>query len=304
VQALRLIFADGDLTLMWKERFGHKPQVLRGKVVWITGSSMGMGEHLAYEMVKAGCRVVLSARSVQLLQDIKQKCLTYGKVKEEDILVLPLDIVDIASHKEATEKVLKTFGQIDVLVNNAGRSQRAWAIETDLAVDREMIELNVIGQMSLTKSVLPHMIERQSGHIVVTSSLAGKMGVPYSATYCLTKFAVQGWFQSLAFEMVDKNIAVTIICPGPVVSNLPAVAFTGTSGKVHGATTEKDKNRMSTERCAELMSISIANKLHEVWIARQPVLIFMYICQYLPTLGFRLLKTIGIKQIMKMREGQ
>jgi dehydrogenase/reductase SDR family protein 7 len=162
---------------MWAERFGLKPDVLKGQVVWITGASSGIGRHLAYHLARVGCRLVLSARSSDDLENVRTECLATGCLNDSDILVLPFDITDNPSHAKATEKVINTFGQIDVLVNNAGRSQRAWIVDTELAVDREMIELNVIGQISLTKCVLPHMIERHCGQIVVTSSLAGKTGI-------------------------------------------------------------------------------------------------------------------------------
>jgi dehydrogenase/reductase SDR family protein 7 len=305
LHAIWLLFADGDLTLMWYERFGQRAEVLKGQVVWITGASSGIGKHLAYQCAKHGCRIVLSARNVNQLEEVRKECLAFGRfLKSDDIMVLPLDIVDTSSHCAATDKVLKAFGQIDILINNAGRSQRAWIADTELAVDREMIELNVIGQVSLTKSVLPHMIERRSGHVVVTSSLAGKMGIPFSGTYCLTKWAINGWFHSLAIEMASKNISVTIACPGPVFSNISDVAFVGKAGQTYGQDQSNDKNRMQTSRCAELMFIAVANKLHEVWISRHPALLMTYCTQYLPTISAIYLRKVGVEKLMLAREGK
>lgn len=304
IQFFRFVFADGDLTLLWAEKLGKKPEILKDQVVWITGCSTGIGEYLAYEFAKVGCRLVLSARSKNLLDDVKKKCQDYGLLNTEDILVLPMDITDLNSHKSATDQVVNTFGKVDILVNNAARSQRAWAIETELAVDQEMIHLNVVAQLSLTKCVLPHMIERRRGHIVITSSLAGKAGIPFSATYCLTKFAVNGWFSSLAVELRPKNIDVTIVCPGPVVSNLSKVAFVAKAGQMNEGSQENDKKRMPTQRCAQLMAIAIANRLGEVWISTQPSLAFAYLAQYMPTITRYLLSRIGIKMIMKAREGK
>merc|ERR1711976_370518 len=86
VQLVRLVVADGDLTLMWKERFGKKPDTLRGKVVWITGASSGIGEYLAYEVAKIGCKVVLSARRTDELERVKKQCLMNGPVTDKDVL--------------------------------------------------------------------------------------------------------------------------------------------------------------------------------------------------------------------------
>mgnify|MGYP001556185943 CR=1 FL=1 len=99
-----------------------------------------------------------------------------GKVSENDVRVLPLDVLDFSSHPKVVESAVEQFGQIDVMVNNAGRSQRALIPDTTLDVDREMADLNTFGPISLTKALLPHMVKRKSGHFVVTSSLAGKMG--------------------------------------------------------------------------------------------------------------------------------
>jgi len=304
LSALFFWFADGDLTLMWFEHFGHKADILKGRVAWVTGASSGIGKHIAYQLARVGCKLVLSARSTTELENVRKDCLTCGHLTADDVLVLPFDIADIAYHSVATDMVLKAFGQIDILVNNAGRSQRAWIIDTELAVDREMIELNTVAPISLTKCVLPHMIARRRGHIAVTSSIAAKISVPFSATYCLTKSAVNAWFHCLEVEMSPHNILLTVACPGPVFTNLTSAAFTGKSGQVYGEHQEQDKNRMSASRCAELMVTAIANGLSEVWISRHPVLLITYCMQYLPSLTSRIFRLVGLKRIMTTREGR
>ncbi|KAJ8308827.1 hypothetical protein KUTeg_013701 [Tegillarca granosa] len=172
---LLILLGDCDLLLQIAERFA----VLKGKVVWITGASSGIGEYLAYDLAKAGCRLVLSARRKEELERVKKQCLLHAStsnITEGDIMVLPLDCLKLDTHQEAFDKVLEHFKQVDILVNNAGRSQRAEWISTSLEVDREMLELNVMGVLSLTKKVLPHMVKRKEGHIVNMSSVAGKFG--------------------------------------------------------------------------------------------------------------------------------
>jgi short-subunit dehydrogenase len=110
------------------------------------------------------------------------------------------------------------MGKIDIVVLNAARSQRGIIERTVLAIDREIFDLNVIGTFSMTKAVLPYMIERKSGHLVAISSVAGKMGAPVSGSYSATKHALQGFFNTLRYEVADRNITVTTVCPGPVVS--------------------------------------------------------------------------------------
>ncbi|CAG5136393.1 unnamed protein product [Candidula unifasciata] len=232
---IALARSDGDLQLMFKTKFGKPPDSLAGKVVWITGASSGIGEHIAYCLAKAGCRLVLSARRTEELERVKQKCLqiSAGKLSEDDILVLPLDVVAYDTHKPAVQKVLETFNKIDILVNNAGRGQRALWLDVDLSVDRELFEINVLGPVSLTQEVLPHMIQRKQGHVVVVSSVAGKLGAATFRSYVGSKHAIHGYFESLRTEMYEHNIDVTLVCPGPVVSNMARAFVTGKPGEVN-----------------------------------------------------------------------
>ncbi|XP_046849198.1 dehydrogenase/reductase SDR family member 7-like isoform X1 [Xenia sp. Carnegie-2017] len=298
-----------DLTLKIYEIFGKNVEQLKGKVVWITGASSGIGEHLAYELARVGCKLVLSARRQQELERVKRKCceLSVNLTDfdgDSDILVLPLDTTKFESHEEAFTIILNHFGQVDILVNNSGRSQRALAVDTELQVDRELFDLNVIGSISLTKTVLHHMIKNKTGHVVVVSSVQGKFGVVGSATYSASKFALQGYFSSLRAELYDKGIKVTSICPGPIKTASVQNAVTETHG-----TSYKDKKikenvsgRMEAGMFARYMAIAIVNELDECWISPQPVLLITYASQYLPSIFNTLYKRFAIKGLKKLRE--
>ncbi|PKU35999.1 hypothetical protein llap_13699 [Limosa lapponica baueri] len=164
---------------------------LRGKVVWVTGASSGIGEELAYQLSKIGALLAISARREDELERVKKKCLQISNLSEKDILVLRLDLTDRSSHEAATNSVLKHFGKIDVLVNNGGRSQRSLFVDTNLDVYSAIIELNYLGTISLTKHVLNHMIQRKKGKIVTVSSVMGIMGAPLASGYCASKHALQ-----------------------------------------------------------------------------------------------------------------
>ncbi|KAK3591290.1 hypothetical protein CHS0354_004339 [Potamilus streckersoni] len=305
VQIIRLAIADCDLSLQWAEKFGVKPESLRGKVVWITGSSSGIGEYLAYELASAGCRLVLSARREAELKRVKQGCIEKHGSQESDILILPMDMVKFEEHQQAVDTVLKYFKKIDILVNNAGRSQRAEWEKIHLDVDRQILELNVMSVISLTRCVLPHMMDKKEGHIVVTSSVAGKLGVPGSASYTGSKHALHGYFEALRIEAADRGITVTMLCPGPVFSNLLETAFTETPGKNLGGKMDVTKEkRMPTKRCAKLCVAAIANKVQEAWIVSEPTLIFFYLSQYFPNLGRWIGMKVGMKIVQKIREGK
>ncbi|XP_064606445.1 dehydrogenase/reductase SDR family member 7-like [Liolophura sinensis] len=303
-QLTRLYFADSDLTLQWAHHFGVPTSHLRGKVVWITGASSGIGEHLSYELAAAGCRLVLSARRKDELERVKKQCQLSGRVADADILVLPLDVVKFDTHKEHVRTVIDHFKQINILVNNAGRSQRAHWQDISLLVDREMLEVNVLGVLSLTRAVLPHMITSKGGQIVVVSSMAGKLGTPLSGSYSGSKHALHGLFETLRIEGHAMNIKITMVCPGHVFSSIRQKAMTEKPGEEYGVKMKPNERRMSTSRCALLMAVAIANQLDEVWISIHPVLLFTYMAQYMPTLARRLAVRIGMRVIEDIRHGK
>jgi len=301
---LFLVLADADLLLIAYEKFGKDTSSLSGKVVWVTGASSGIGEEMAYHLARAGCRVVVSARRAGELERVKQACVSQG-AREDHILVLPLDVIDFDRHKEAVSTVLEHFGQIDILVNNAGRSQMAEWQKVELAVDRNLFEINVLGPVSLTREVLPHMTGRGAGgHIVVVSSIAGKIGLPGAPSYTGSKHAVHGYFEGLRNELSAEGIEVTLICPGPVFSQLYRQAATNSADKSLNREMESTEKRMPAQRCAYLSCVAIANQVSETWIAPQPILLSAYVIQYAPVLGRWIFKKFGARQMMKFREGK
>ena len=299
--------ADCDLTLAvfsrWSHLIGQKNESLKGKVIWVTGASSGIGEGLAVELAGLGAKLVLSARRKTELDRVKQECLATGRVQSDDVLVLPLDLLDYDSHAGAADTALNHFGHIDVLINNAGRSQRALAEETETAVDKAMLDLNVVGTLSVTKAVLPSMLKRKAGHIVCISSTAGKLPAVISASYSTSKYAVQGFFNTLRMEVADRNVSVTLVCPGPVVSDGSANAMTAKIDELVGAHSVDDKRKIPTQRCAHLVVVAIANRLGEVWIARNPILFFTYLSQYMPTITTWIGKPVAQKRIRAFKEG-
>ena len=149
---LVLIFVlDADITTRYYERFGVQlDNYYREKVIWITGASTGIGAALALKAAKSGAMIVISARNENLLREVRDKCVANGADKD-NILVLPLDMCAFDQHEVAFKTVLNKFGKLDVLVHNAGRSQRARWEHTDMEVDRNIFELNVFSVVNLTR---------------------------------------------------------------------------------------------------------------------------------------------------------
>jgi dehydrogenase/reductase SDR family protein 7 len=298
---------DCDMTLWYYSKLGKSPSILKDKVVWITGSSSGIGESLAYLFAGVGCKLILCGTRSERLQTVKKQCHSLNpSLQDKDVLALQFDMKDIDSMPGIFENVLKQFGKVDILVNNAGRSQRAAFEETELAVDRDMFEVNVFGLIRLTRLIVKHWYESNfPGQIAVTSSVAGKVGAPYSCTYTASKHALHGYFESLRNESYCRGIRITMVCPGPVVSEITERAYTSNINRTWGKKHAADEKRMATSRCAFLMGVAIANKLDEVWISKQPFLLYYYMSQYLPSFTRNWFPKVMTKErIMKLRDGK
>ncbi|XP_071383850.1 dehydrogenase/reductase SDR family member 7 isoform X1 [Centroberyx affinis] len=304
IQFLRFIFADADFTLLWACVVGTKPEArLKGLVVWITGASSGIGEELAYQLAGCGSRLVLSARRVDELDRVKRRCLERSNLQDQDILVLPLDLLERTSHEAKTKAAIQHFGNVDILINNGGRSQRSLCLETSIDVYEALMELNFLGTVSLTKQVLPHMTQRGSGSIVTVSSVVGLTGAPLATGYSASKHALQGFFNSLRTELTDyPKILISTVCPGPVQSQIVHNAFTEELGTPI-TTVGDQQHKMPTSRCVRLILVGIANGAKEMWIAQQPFLLFYYVWQYTPTWAWFITNVLGRKRVQNFKAG-
>jgi short-subunit dehydrogenase len=217
-----------------------------GQTVWITGASSGVGEGLARVFHREGADLILSARRVDELGRVKSTCADGPGTVE----VLPFDIVDETAREAAAEHVLASYPRVDVLINNAGISQRALIKDTDLEVDRRVMEVDYFAPVALTKLVLPRMMEQRSGHMVVTSSVAGKHGMPYRSAYCAAKHALHGYYESLRIEMLDYNIKVCLLVIAGVRSDVAAHALVG-DGSEYGHDDWGSDVGMSAEECGD-----------------------------------------------------
>jgi NADP-dependent 3-hydroxy acid dehydrogenase YdfG len=221
------------------------------KAVWITGASSGIGEALALQFASEGSNIVLSARREEELKRVRDLCID-GRLDAGKVLVLPLDVTDHESMPAALERVCAAFGTVDMLINNAGISQRSLCVDTDMEVYRRLMDVDVLGQIALTKTVLPLMLEQNSGHIAITSSVAGKIGVPYRTGYCAAKHAVMGFYDALRGEVVHNGIQVTTITPGYIRTNISVNALRG-DGTEFGRVDGDIAGGMNVTRCAEVI---------------------------------------------------
>ncbi|ERM84552.1 hypothetical protein P872_24345 [Rhodonellum psychrophilum GCM71 = DSM 17998] len=257
-------------------------------VVWITGASSGIGEALVKKYAKDGNRLIISSRKKELLEKLKNDCPT-----PENIFVLPLDLTAPETFGEACRLAIEAFGSVDVLVNNGGISQRSLVLETQMEVDRKIMEVNYFGTIGLSKALLPHFVENKKGHFAVVTSLVGKFGSPFRSSYAASKHALHGFFDSLRAEHFKDNIAVTMICPGFIRTNVSLNALTG-NGTALNQMDEAQKNGMSPEACAKAIKNAIDNKKQEVYIGGKETLA-IHLKRFFPALFSKLIKKAKVR---------
>ena len=194
-----------------------------GQTAWITGASSGIGAALARGLAAQGARLVLSGRNLAALEAVAADC--------GDTLLLPFESTDYAAIAPAVARAWDWSGGIDLLVNNAGISQRSLAAETDFAVYQQIIAVDLLAPIALTQALLPQMLARGSGRIAMISSIAGKVGVPMRTAYCAAKFGLAGYGDALRAEVAHLGLQVHNIYPGSVRTDVSRNALTADGAK-------------------------------------------------------------------------
>jgi short-subunit dehydrogenase len=233
-------------------------QDFNGKTVWITGASSGIGAALSHALAARGARLILSARSAERLEAVRQDCRT-----PEAHLCLSLDLADPASIEAAWRRLQEKPRQVDILINNAGMTQRARVRETRMEVYRLLLEVNFLAAVDLTKKVLPGMLERGGGQIVAVSSLMGKFASPQRSGYAAAKHALQGFMDALRAEVHATGVQVLVASPGFVNTDVSRNALRG-DGTLHGKMDPAQAAAISADRCAGQIITAMARGRAEV----------------------------------------
>jgi len=237
-----------------------------GKTVWIIGASSGIGRAVAVNMAKLKANLILSSRNSQELESVKSICLKFT----EQCKIITLDLLDNSDYSIKVEKVVKDFRTIDYLILSGGISQRSLVSETPISIDRHLMEINYFGNISITKAVLPYMIEQKSGHIIVVSSIVGKFGFPLRSAYSASKHALHGFFETLRAEQKQNNINITIAIPGRVQTNISYNAVTK-DGSQHKQLDDGQARGISAESCSKQIIKAIEKNKKEALIGGKEI---------------------------------
>ena len=228
------------------------------KVVWITGASSGIGAELARQYSNFGVKLILSSRKVNELDKVKSSC-----CNKKNIKILPFDLIDYKSVPELVRSAHEFFGFIDLLINNAGISQRSLIIDTHFKVYKKLIEINYLGHVAISNAILPYFISQGGGHFAIISSVMGKYSSPYRSGYAAAKHALHGFFDTVRMEHQNDNIFVTIVCPGFVNTSISKNSLTG-DGTPLGQYDRANIRGLSAELAAKKIINAIIRKKWEI----------------------------------------
>ncbi len=260
---------------------------LTNKNIWITGASSGIGKALAIEISKYKPTLILSSRNNNELLKTKNICEKNGA----KCFIQLLDLSKPHEIKQIADTIINKFDKIDILINNGGISQRSLAEETNINIDRNIMEINFFGNISLTKAVLPNMIKNKSGQILTVSSIVGKFGFPLRSAYSASKHALHGFYESLRAEVEKKhNIKVKIIIPGRIKTNISYNSIQK-DGTKYNKMDEGQEKGMTAEKCAKKIIKAIKKNKKEILIGKKE-LIMVYIRIFFPRIFYNIVNKI------------
>ena len=255
--------------------------------VWITGASSGIGEACAYGYAAQGAGLILTSSSAERLENVAEKCREAGATQ---VVVLPYDFSSNDDIEALVQSAWDATEGIDIVMLNAGISQRTNVEDTSMEMVRKIMEVNYFAPVAIAKDLLPRMLSAGGGKIAVTTSIAGRFGFPLRCGYSSSKFALYGFFETLQAEYYDSGIRVTIVCPGRVQTNISRYAL-DKGGKPHGVMDPGQAGGMTAEAAARIITRAIAKEKKEVLVGRKELLM-VYIKRFFPGLCAMLARKI------------
>lgn len=230
------------------------------QVVVVTGASSGIGEACVHAFAEEGATVVLAARSADKMEAIAQSLST-------PTLCVPTDVAKEEDCAHLVQQTIDHFGRIDVLINNAGISMRAMFNAVDLSVLKQVMDINFWGAVYCTKYALPHLLKTK-GSVVGVSSIAGYRGLPARTGYSSSKFAMQGFLESIRTEHLKDGLHVLVACPGFTASNIRNTALSADGGQQQESPLKEDK-LMTAEEVARHIRTATEKRKRTLILTRQ-----------------------------------
>ncbi len=263
---------------------------LENRVVVITGASSGIGEALVAECAKHKAKIVLAARNIEKLEVLAAKYSALGI----ETLAVKTDVSNEAECKKLIEATIKRFGNIDVLINNAGISMRALFDELQLDVLHKLMDVNFWGTVYCSKYALPYLLEKK-GSLVGIISIAGYVGLPGRTGYAASKFAIRGFLDTVRMENLKKGLHVLVAAPGFTASSIRKKALVA-DGTQQGETPRAEEKMMSAERCAEIIVRGIERRKRSIIMTFVEGKLTVFLNKWFPSLIDRLCYAVMAKE--------
>ncbi len=239
----------------------------KNKVIVITGASSGIGKACAFEFAGQGAKVVLAARNIaelEIIEDIINK-------QGGDAYAVKTDVRNFEDCKKLIDKTVEKYDKIDILINNAGISMRSTFEDLDLSVIKEVMDTNFYGAVYCTKLALPYLL-KQKGTVIGISSISGLTPLPGRTGYCASKYALDGFLNTLRMENIKKGLNVLLVHPGFTSSNIRKSALTH-SGMTQNETPRDEKKMMSSERVAHSIADATYKRYRDLILTNQGKLV-------------------------------
>lgn len=233
----------------------------QNKTVVVTGASSGIGAELSVQLLRAGANVILCARSENKMKNLVENL----EVSPDKYLILPVDFSRTPDFENIVQSIVSKFPKVDILINNAGIAQKSLVQETSEEVERRVMEVNYFANINFTKALLPHFIANKSGQVVGISSILGEIGLPFVAPYCASKHAINGYYNGLRYDVEKHNIAVSIVSPGFIKTDITKKSLTG-DGKSHEQDSIAQEKGMEASVCARRILQKVAKKKRQSYV--------------------------------------
>jgi len=235
---------------------------MKDKVVVITGASGGIGAALSEVFASQGSFVVMAARNVSQLEEVNGML-----ASPESHLRVRCDVSQESDCKHLIDEAVRRYGRIDVLINNAGISMRALLEDADLEVIRKVMAINFWGTVYCTKYALPWLLQT-SGSLVGISSIAGKAGLPGRTGYSASKFAMEGFLESVRTENLHRGLHVLVACPGFTSTNIRNTALNA-AGQQQGESPRNEKSMMTPTEVASRIYDAVVHRKRDLLLTRE-----------------------------------
>lgn len=259
---------------------------LNNKHIWITGASSGIGKELAIQLSKKGAKIALTARNLKKLDEV------LNMLDGEGHKIFVCDLMQNNTISKVTHDVLDWCNNsLDILVNNAGKTIRSFIVDTHLSVDRDIMELDYFAHITVTKTILPFMLKKNTGMIVSISSVAGKIGTPMRSSYNAAKHAIIGFMDSLRAEQHQNNIKVLNVLPGSINTSISINALEG-DGSLHNKMDVAIENGLDVSIAVKKIVSSIEKEKNEVIVANFKETFAVYLKRFFPEILFKMISKV------------